>query len=215
MTVDDNTGTPTGPSDDDAKSVDPTASGPTEPIESSEPTEPTASEPVEPTVVEPVEPVEPAVIEPVEPAMAEPVEPTVVEPAVVEPVEAAFTEPTAEEFESEAAESESQDATPELVAAGSAVAARTRDAAPSKAKQVSTADAQPSGGIFARLKARIQRIATFYRQVAAELRKVIWPTRKELITYTSVVLVFVFIMVTIVGIFDFAFGQAVINVFGS
>ena len=62
---------------------------------------------------------------------------------------------------------------------------------------------------------RIKRVTTFYRQVAAELRKVIWPTRKELITYTSVVLVFVLFMVTIVGILDFAFGQAVIRVFGA
>ena len=211
MTVDDNTGTPTGPSDDDAKSVEPTASEPTEPIE------PTASEPVEPAVVEPVEP---AMVEPTEPTASEPVQPTAVEPIeptasepVVEPV---FTEPTAEEFEADQSEEpELEDSTPELVAAGGAVAARTRDTAPSKAKPAGAADAQPSGGIFARLKARIQRIATFYRQVAAELRKVIWPTRKELITYTSVVLVFVFIMVTIVGIFDFAFGQAVIKVFGS
>ena len=31
------------------------------------------------------------------------------------------------------------------------------------------------------------RISLFYRQVIAELRKVIWPTRKELVTYTTVV----------------------------
>ncbi len=62
--------------------------------------------------------------------------------------------------------------------------------------------------------ARVLGIGTFYRQVVAELRKVIWPTRKELITYTSVVLVFVLIMVAVVAVFDFAFGQAVIHVFG-
>ena len=33
------------------------------------------------------------------------------------------------------------------------------------------------------------RVSLFYRQVLAELRKVIWPTRKELITYTTVVYV--------------------------
>ena len=57
-------------------------------------------------------------------------------------------------------------------------------------------------------------IPTFYRQVVAELRKVVWPTRKELVTYTSVVLVFVAIMVAIVSVFDFAFGRAVLEVFG-
>ena len=62
--------------------------------------------------------------------------------------------------------------------------------------------------------ARIRSIGTFYRQVVAELRKVIWPTRKELLTYTSVVIVFVVIMVAIVSVFDFAFSQAVLKVFG-
>ncbi len=60
----------------------------------------------------------------------------------------------------------------------------------------------------------IARTTTYVRQVVAELRKVIWPTRKELITYTTVVLVFVVIMVSIVAAFDFAFTQAVLAVFG-
>jgi preprotein translocase subunit SecE len=60
----------------------------------------------------------------------------------------------------------------------------------------------------------IRRTTTYVRQVASELRKVIWPTRKELVTYTSVVLVFVVIMVTIVALFDFAFAKAVLAVFG-
>ena len=37
--------------------------------------------------------------------------------------------------------------------------------------------------------------ALFLRQVIAELRKVIWPTRRELRTYTIVALVFVLVMV--------------------
>ena len=32
-----------------------------------------------------------------------------------------------------------------------------------------------------------QRTARFYRQVVAELRKVVWPSRKQLTTYTAVV----------------------------
>jgi preprotein translocase subunit SecE len=58
------------------------------------------------------------------------------------------------------------------------------------------------------------RIALFYRQVIAELRKVIWPTRKELITYTSVVIVFVLIVLAYVGVLDLAFGKLVFFVFG-
>ena len=48
-------------------------------------------------------------------------------------------------------------------------------------------------GLFARL-------GLFYRQVVAELRKVIWPTRSELITYTSVVLVFVAAVTIVVSV---------------
>ena len=60
----------------------------------------------------------------------------------------------------------------------------------------------------------VARVTTYVRQVVAELRKVIWPTRNELVTYTTVVLVFVVIMVSIVAAFDFAFSQAVLKVFG-
>jgi preprotein translocase subunit SecE len=62
---------------------------------------------------------------------------------------------------------------------------------------------------------RIRNIGTFYKQVVAELRKVIWPTRKELVTYTTVVVVFVLIMVGVVAVFDLAFGKGVLAVFGN
>jgi preprotein translocase subunit SecE len=62
-------------------------------------------------------------------------------------------------------------------------------------------------GIFA-------RIGRFVREVIAELRKVIWPTRKELLTYTAVVIVFVTVMLTVVGLLDLAFAKAVLWVFG-
>ena len=58
------------------------------------------------------------------------------------------------------------------------------------------------------------RLSLFYRQVIAELRKVIWPTRKELLTYTAVVLVFVLIVIAYVSALDFGFGQLVLAVFG-
>lgn len=61
---------------------------------------------------------------------------------------------------------------------------------------------------------RIRGIGLFFKQVVAELRKVIWPTRKELLNYTSVVLVFVTIMVLLVSAFDFTFSQLVLAVFG-
>jgi preprotein translocase subunit SecE len=56
--------------------------------------------------------------------------------------------------------------------------------------------------------------AVFLREIRAELRKVIWPTRKELITYTSVALVFILIMVGIVTSADYGFTKLVFAIFG-
>jgi len=56
--------------------------------------------------------------------------------------------------------------------------------------------------------------AVFIRQIVAELRKVIWPTRQELITYTTVALVFVIVMVAIVTSLDYGFTKLVFAVFG-
>ena len=55
---------------------------------------------------------------------------------------------------------------------------------------------------------------TFYRQIVAELRKVVWPTQQQLITYFVVVLVFVLVVMTIVSLLDLAFGKLVFKVFG-
>jgi preprotein translocase subunit SecE len=59
------------------------------------------------------------------------------------------------------------------------------------------------------------RLALFYRQVISELRKVVWPTRKELLTYTWVVIVFVTVVATIVAVLDLIFAKGVLKVFGS
>ena len=58
------------------------------------------------------------------------------------------------------------------------------------------------------------RISLFYRQVIAELRKVIWPTRKELVTYTTVVIVFVLVVIAYVTGLDFVFSKAILSIFG-
>ena len=58
------------------------------------------------------------------------------------------------------------------------------------------------------------RVATYNRQVVAELRKVIWPTRNELVTYTIVSIVFVTAMVALVALYDFVFTKGVLAVFG-
>ena len=58
------------------------------------------------------------------------------------------------------------------------------------------------------------RIALFIRQVIAELKKVVTPTRKELFSFTAVVLVFVIIMMAIVWGLDQVFATLAIWVFG-
>ena len=58
------------------------------------------------------------------------------------------------------------------------------------------------------------RIALFVRQVFGELRKVVTPTRQELIKYTAVVLAFVVIMMGLVYGLDVLFVWLTQNVFG-
>jgi preprotein translocase subunit SecE len=81
---------------------------------------------------------------------------------------------------------------------------------------------EPSEDIVANARAEraqkrgpFARIALFLRQVMNELKKVITPTRKELISYTAVVLVFVVFMMAIVSLLDLLFGTGVGFIFGN
>ncbi len=58
------------------------------------------------------------------------------------------------------------------------------------------------------------RVGLFYRQVLNELRKVVWPTRNQLTTYTSVVLVFVTFIIAVVSLLDLVLTKIVFWVFG-
>ena len=60
----------------------------------------------------------------------------------------------------------------------------------------------------------IARIALFLRQVMTELRKVVTPTRRELVTYTAVVLGFVAVMMAVVYLLDLLSSTIVIFLFG-
>ena len=57
-------------------------------------------------------------------------------------------------------------------------------------------------------------LLTFLRQVVAELRKVVWPTQQQLITYFFVVMAFVIVLMTFVALLDLGFGRAVYELFG-
>jgi len=83
-----------------------------------------------------------------------------------------------------------------------------KPAADAKGRPTPTRDRKESkGSLFSRL-------LRFLREVVAELRKVIWPTRKQMITYTAVVLVFLAFMITLVSLLDLAFGKGVFWLFG-
>jgi len=56
--------------------------------------------------------------------------------------------------------------------------------------------------------------ALFFRQMTGELRKVIWPTRNQLVTYTVVCVVFVVVMAAIVTLLDLGFTKLVFYAFG-
>jgi preprotein translocase subunit SecE len=57
-------------------------------------------------------------------------------------------------------------------------------------------------------------VYNYLKQVVAELRKVIWPNRKQMMTYTSVVLAFLVFMVTYIGLVDLGLAKLVLQVFG-
>jgi preprotein translocase subunit SecE len=52
------------------------------------------------------------------------------------------------------------------------------------------------------MKERLEKLIQFFREVRAELRRVTWPTRKETLGATSVVLVLVMIMSFFLGLVD-------------
>ena len=57
-------------------------------------------------------------------------------------------------------------------------------------------------------------VLTYLKQVVGELRKVIWPNRKQMSSYTSVVLAFLVFMVTLIGLVDLGLAKLVLMVFG-
>ncbi|MFZ0904068.1 MAG: preprotein translocase subunit SecE [Mycobacterium sp.] len=57
-------------------------------------------------------------------------------------------------------------------------------------------------------------VYNYLKQVVAELRKVIWPNRKQMGTYTSVVLAFLVFMVALIGVVDLGLAKLVLMVFG-
>jgi len=87
-----------------------------------------------------------------------------------------------------------------------------------KAKKAKAAEkakkAKKTGPAKARPVNPIAFVYNYLKQVVAEMRKVIWPNRKQMITYTSVVLAFLAFMVALVGLADLGLTKLVLLVFG-
>lgn len=50
-----------------------------------------------------------------------------------------------------------------------------------------------------------RKIGKFFREIRAEMRKVTWPTRSEILTYTEVVLIVMILFTILVFLADSAF----------
>lgn len=59
------------------------------------------------------------------------------------------------------------------------------------------------------LKALPRKTVKFFREVSHELKRVTWPTKKALLTYTIVVIVALIFFAVILGVFDFLFIELV------
>ena len=62
------------------------------------------------------------------------------------------------------------------------------------------------GGFFVRL---VKGIGRKFREMFYELKKVTWPTKKDMINYSVGVLVFIVIMGVIIGVIDLGAGKLV------
>ena len=51
--------------------------------------------------------------------------------------------------------------------------------------------------------------ARFFKDIWSELKKVTWPSRKDLFKYTGAVIAFIIVMIVIVGLFDWGISSGV------
>jgi preprotein translocase subunit SecE len=69
-------------------------------------------------------------------------------------------------------------------------------------KPVKKRKAEPKASVIERTSGVVETIRQFLREVRVELSKVTWPTRKDTIASTSVVLIIVFLIAVFLGIVD-------------
>ena len=68
--------------------------------------------------------------------------------------------------------------------------------------------------IMAKFKVYTEKVSRFLKGAKAELKKVTWPTPKQTLASTSVVIVVVIIVSTFLGIIDFGLAKTIKLVLG-
>ena len=63
-------------------------------------------------------------------------------------------------------------------------------------------------------KSLVQTIGRTLRDMRGEIKKVVWPTRKQTVNNTAVVMVFMAIMGVLIGVFDLGFNALITLVLG-
>lgn len=116
---------------------------------------------------------------------------------------------TADDDESSADESSAKAEVSKKDAAKKDASKSGKDKSAAKAKK-----AKKTGKPGTRTVNPIAFVYNYLKQVVGEMRKVIWPSRKQMLTYTSVVLVFLAFMVALVGGTDLGLSKLVLLVFG-
>ena len=56
-------------------------------------------------------------------------------------------------------------------------------------------------------KAFFGKIAKYFRELRSEAKKIIWPSKKQTINNTVIVLAVVLVFAVVIGIFDISFGK--------
>lgn len=81
-------------------------------------------------------------------------------------------------------------------------------AADARKRQASAQDAARRSGRRERTKPMV-----FLREVRGELRRVAWPTRSEVINYSTVVLITLIVLIAAIFVLDFAFARSILFLF--
>ena len=90
--------------------------------------------------------------------------------------------------------------------------ARQGQAGPDGTPAASAADRRAA---VAKRPAKTQRTSpgVFLREVRGELRRVAWPSRAEVVNYSTIVLFTLVILITLIFVLDYAFAKSVLFLF--